>query len=54
MRKIYEIFKVLKIQKSIVSAKTIRGKTVIWFECLTRNSSSERIFPQKTKAEHKL
>ena len=30
MRKLYEIFKVLKIQKITVSAETIRGNTVIW------------------------
>jgi len=29
MRKLYEIFKVLKIQKRIVSAETIRGNTYI-------------------------
>ena len=28
MRKLYEIFKVLKVKKRIVSAKTIRGNTV--------------------------
>ena len=28
MQKLYEIFKVLKIQKIIVSAETIRGNTV--------------------------
>ena len=28
MRKLYEIFKVLKVQKRIVSAETIRGNTV--------------------------
>ena len=28
MRKLYEIFKVLKIQKRIVSPETIRGNTV--------------------------
>ena len=28
MRKLYEIFKVLKIQKRIVSAETIHGNTV--------------------------
>ena len=29
MWKLYEIFKVLKIQKRIVSAETIRGNTVV-------------------------
>ena len=28
MRKLYEIFKVLKVQKRIVSAETIRGNTL--------------------------
>ena len=28
MRKLYEIFKVLRVQKRIVSAETIRGNTV--------------------------
>ena len=28
MRKLYEIFKVLKVQKTIVSAETIPGNTV--------------------------
>ena len=28
MRKLYEIFKVLKVQKRIVSAETIRGNKV--------------------------
>ena len=31
MRKLYEIFKVLKVQKRIVSAETIRGNTVFLF-----------------------
>ena len=29
MRKLYEIFNILQIQKRIVSAETIRGNTVI-------------------------
>ena len=29
MRKLYEIFKVLKVQKRIVSVETIRGNTVV-------------------------
>ena len=29
MRKLYDIFKVLKVQKRIVSPETIRGNTVI-------------------------
>ena len=29
MRKLYEIFKILQVQKIIVSAETIRGNTVI-------------------------
>ena len=29
MRKLYEIFNVLKIQKRIVSSETIRGNTVV-------------------------
>ena len=29
MRKLYEIFKVLKVQKITVSAETIRGNTVV-------------------------
>ena len=29
MRKLYEIFKILQIEKRIVSAETIRGNTVV-------------------------
>ena len=32
MRKLYEIFKVLKVQKRIDSTETIRGNTVGVFE----------------------
>ena len=31
MRKLYEIFKVLQVQKSMISTETIRGNTVdVW------------------------
>ena len=41
MRKLYEILKILQIQKRIVSAEIIRGNTV-----------SSQITPQKTKSGH--
>ena len=44
MRKLYEIFKVLKIQKRIVSTETIRGntvaKTVIFRSCTVKRCQS--------------
>ena len=49
MQKLYKIFKVLKIQKRIVPAETIRRNKVIWFECLNWNSDSERISPSKNE-----
>ena len=43
MRKLYEIFKVLKIQKRIVSAETIRGNTVFKFSLHKRKLNAETI-----------
>ena len=39
MRKLYEIFKMLQVQKRIVSAETIRGNTVISCQATIRQSS---------------
>ena len=36
MRKLYEIFKILQIQKRILSAETIRGNTVFFMKQIIR------------------
>ena len=44
MRKLYEIFKILKDQKRIVSAETIRGNTVITFDFQEKTSLLQSTF----------
>ena len=43
MRKLYEIFMILQIQKRIVSAETIRGNTVCLFKRIQKFAMCKRL-----------